>query len=77
MYNYVYTVGLSQNCYSEPNCQGDLVQPGVVVTARDCCVGTDEGMSFSRDNGTTCTLFQCIGKKSSVEVIRFLTIMAT
>ena len=57
------TAGLSQTCFSQPNCQGDMVQPGVVVTARDCCVGTNEGMSFSSDVGT-CIVQQCIRKNS-------------
>ena len=58
---YVCTAGLSQTCFSQPNCQGGVVQPGVVITARDCCVGTNEGMSFSNDVGT-CIVAQCIRK---------------
>ena len=56
----VCTAGLSQTCFSQPNCQGDVVQPGVATTARGCCAGTDEGMSFN--DGTTCLVEQCIRK---------------
>ena len=54
------TAGLSQTCFSQPNCQGNIVQPGVVTTARGCCAGTDEGMSFN--DGTECLVAQCIRK---------------
>ena len=59
---YVCTADLSQTCFSQPNCQGDIVQPGVVTTARGCCAETNEGMSFSKDFGTTCVVQQCIRK---------------
>lgn len=52
--------GFSQLCYSERDCAGDTF---AAATAKDCCVGTDEGLSFSAD-GVTCTVAQCIGKLS-------------
>ena len=57
---FVYlTAGVSQLCYSQPDCEGDIVTaPG--PTARDCCVGTDAGQSYS-DDGVNCILSQCIG----------------
>ena len=35
----------SQQCYNQPNCAGDVI-PGQ-TTAKECCVGTDDGMSFA------------------------------
>ena len=49
---------LSQQCYNQPNCTEDVV-PGP-TTAEECCVGTDDGMSFGYSGGT-CTVSQCIG----------------
>ena len=49
---------LSQRCYNQTNCAGDVV-PGP-TTAEECCVGTDDGMSFGVSGGT-CTVSQCIG----------------
>ena len=46
--------GFSQ-CFTGTNCTGDEV---VALDERDCCVGTDDGLSFS--DGSSCTL--CIGK---------------
>ena len=49
---------LSQQCYNQPNCAGDVVSGP--TTAEECCVGTDDGMSFGVSGGT-CTVSQCIG----------------
>ena len=49
---------LSQQCYNQPNCTGDVVSG--VTTAKECCVGTDDGMSFGVSGGS-CTVSQCIG----------------
>ena len=46
--------GFSQ-CFTGTNCTGGEV---VALDKRDCCVGTDDGLSFS--DGSNCTL--CIGK---------------
>ena len=54
---FSYTV-LSQQCYNQPNCAGDVVSGA--TTAEECCVGTDDGMSFE-DSGGTCTVTQCVG----------------
>ena len=45
--------GFSQ-CYSSSSCTGSTI---AAVSARDCCVGTDDGLSFS--NGGSCTA--CVG----------------
>ena len=45
--------GFSQ-CFSSTNCTGAQV---AAVDQRDCCVGTDDGLSY-RDNAT-CNL--CVG----------------
>lgn len=50
--------GLSQLCYSDRDCAGDSF---AAATAKDCCVETDDGLSFSLD-GVTCTVAECIGK---------------
>ena len=41
-------------CFTNTNCTGDEV---VALDKRDCCVGTDDGLSFS--DGSNCSL--CIG----------------
>ena len=46
--------GFSQ-CFTGTNCTGGEV---VALDERDCCVGTDDGLSFS--DGSNCSL--CIGK---------------
>ena len=51
---------LSQQCYNRPNCAGDVVPEP--TTAEECCVGTDEGMSYGISGGT-CTVSQCIGNR--------------
>ena len=45
--------GFSQ-CFDSTGCTGNLVR---AVHQRDCCVGTNDGLSFN--NGVTCT--NCIG----------------
>ena len=47
--------GWSQ-CYSNTNCTGDIAQ-STVEDQRECCVGTNDGLSFS--DGSNCNL--CIG----------------
>ena len=49
---------LSQQCYTQSNCVGDVVSGP--TTAEECCVGTDDGMSFEDSSGT-CTVSQCVG----------------
>ena len=49
---------LSQQCYNQPNCAGDVVSGP--TTAEECCIGTDDGMSFGVSGGT-CTFSQCVG----------------
>ena len=62
-HNLSLTAGVSQVCYSQPGCEGDIVTaPG--PTARDCCVGTDDGMSYL-DDSVNCTVLQCIGMYSN------------
>ena len=46
--------GFSQ-CFTGTDCTGDEV---VALDERDCCVGTNDGLSFS--DGSNCSL--CIGK---------------
>ena len=47
----------SQECFPQPNCVGSSF---TMSSARECCAGTEEGMSFSE--GGTCTFTQCIGE---------------
>ena len=46
-----------QGCFTQSNCQGS---PFSVGSADECCVGTDDGMSYSA-SGTICNIRQCIG----------------
>ena len=48
---------LSQQCYSESGCAG---VPFAVNSAKECCVGTDNGHSYADGNGT-CIISQCTG----------------
>ena len=50
------TGGLSQ-CYTDTNCTGETVPAN---SQRECCVETDEGLSFFDTNGLLCAV--CIGK---------------
>ena len=60
--------GVSQTCYLQADCTGDVVEaPG--LTVKDCCVGTNDGQSFADSSGT-CIEDQCVGKR-----IRFLYLM--
>ena len=53
--------GVSQTCYSQANCTGDVVEaPG--PTVKDCCVGANDGQSFADSSGT-CIEDQCVGKR--------------
>ena len=54
-------IGLSQGlCYEQRNCQGSTIQAGS-QSARQCCVGTNNGMSYSV--GGVCTVRQCVGER--------------
>ena len=58
--DYVIQIPLAIRCYSQPDCEGDIVTaPG--PSAKDCCAGTDDGQSYS-DESVTCTVLQCIGE---------------
>ena len=45
-------------CYTRPDCDGDIL---VATTARECCVGTENGTSFGEPGN--CVVSQCIGKE--------------
>ena len=50
--------GLSDYCHKQPNCQGSVF---TAVSAKECCVETNESMSYSV--GGTCIVTQCVGKE--------------
>ena len=52
----VFPSVLNHRCYTGANCEGSWFP---MASAIECCVDTDDGMSFSID-GVCCTL-QCIG----------------
>ena len=55
----VLSTVLSQRCYLQSDCaSGDSF---AVSSAKECCVETDNGMSYADDTGT-CIISQCIGK---------------
>ena len=57
---FLHTIGVSQTCYSQPGCIGDIVEtPG--STVRDCCAGTNDGLSYSNSSGV-CIETSCVGK---------------
>ena len=58
--DYVIQILLAIRCYSQPGCVGDIIAT-LGPTARDCCVGTDDGQSYT-DDFVNCTVLQCIGK---------------
>ena len=51
--------GLSQ-CYTGTDCAGSVVSAS---NQRDCCVGTNDGLSFS--DGSTCSI--CIGMQLTLQ----------
>ena len=61
--NTIHIAGVSQQCYSQANCVAgsEIDVPGVDnPTAKDCCVGTNNGQSFVNSGGV-CSVTQCIG----------------
>ena len=56
--------GLSQQCYSQPNCVAgsETETPEVNPTPKDCCVRTNNGQSYA-DSGGNCSVPQCVGKR--------------
>ena len=64
--------GVSQTCYSQADCTGDVVEaPG--PTVKDCCVGTNGGQSFADSSGT-CIEDQCVGKRICFPYLMFIAI---
>ena len=62
--------GVSQTCYSQADCTGDVVEvPG--LTVKDCCVGTNDGQSFADSSGT-CIEDQCVGKRICFPYLIFI-----
>ena len=62
--------GVSQICYSQADCTGDVVEaPG--LTIKDCCVGTNDGQSFADSSGT-CIEDQCVGKRMRFPYLMFI-----
>ena len=57
--------GFSQQCYSQPDCEAgsEIETTADTPTARDCCVGTNEGRSYA-ESGGNCIVPQCVGKGS-------------
>ena len=58
--------GSAHECYYLPDCQGESFP---VENARECCVGTEDGVSYSHDSD--CTVRQCIGKNYASAIIIF------
>ena len=61
--DYLYA-GVSQVCYSQSGCAGDIAFTAPGPSARDCCAKTDDGQSYSDVNGD-CIVPQCIGMYSN------------
>ena len=57
--------GFSPQCYSQLNCEtgSEIETPADTPTAKDCCVGTNEGQSYA-DSGGNCIVPQCLGERS-------------
>ena len=47
-------------CFSNPDCTGAQITAGS-ASARDCCVGTDDGLSYSTPGNCR----QCIGENNN------------
>ena len=62
--------GISQLCYDGTECTGEEF---VVASARECCVETDIGKSFSDDAGS-CIVTECIGNISSASCLLNFTV---
>ena len=54
---FLALIAINRKCYTGRNCQG-LSFP--MANASSCCVGTDDGMSYSEDG--ECIVRQCIGE---------------
>ena len=54
--------GFSQSCYVDMSCDGDSFP---VASARECCVGTSEGHSYSETGDSkNCTVRECVGTRN-------------
>ena len=62
----ILTAGLSQQCYSQPNCVAgsEIDTPTDPPTPKDCCAGTNDGQSYADLDGV-CSVSQCVGEKFS------------
>ena len=49
--------GSGDICFSNPDCTGAQITAGLAC-ARDCCVGTDDGLSY----GTPGNCRECVGE---------------
>ena len=56
-----HIAGLSQQCYSAPNCVAGTEIAAGSSTPNDSCAGTNEGQSYA-DSGGSCVVGQCIGE---------------
>ena len=55
---YSFLIVVSQ-CYKDVGCGGDIIED--IFDRKDCCVGTNDGLSYSDPASTMCT--DCVGKK--------------
>ena len=46
-------------CYTDIDCTGSIIPLQPTVTAKDCCVGTNNGLSYFYDGN--CTIHICKG----------------
>ena len=59
MYHQKHFAGLSQQCYSAPNCVAGTEIAAGSSTPNDSCAGTNEGQSYANSGGS-CVVGQCI-----------------
>ena len=61
LFAHIGDCGSGDICFSNPNCTGAQITAGS-ASARDCCVGTDDGLSY----GTPRDCEECIGEHKNV-----------
>ena len=61
----LHILALEQGCYTGENCDGTYTPKS---TARQCCVDTDDGMSYADGSGT-CVVPQCKGISISCIIV--------
>ena len=66
-------LALAELCYRSTGCTGEVVEGP--LTARECCVGTDDGHSYEVDG--VCTVTECTGTNLMMVILLLPLILSS